>query len=66
MPRGFVRDSISRVCALLFFLSLFAVAWSQPQVKIGDVTWYTDYDQALEIARKENKPLWLHFGENPG
>lgn len=36
------------------------------RVKIGAVTWYTDYDEAMAIAKKANKPLWLHFGENPG
>ena len=36
------------------------------QVKIGGIQWYVDYDAALKIAQKENKPLWVHFGENPG
>ena len=36
------------------------------QVKIGGIQWYVDYDAAQEIAKEENKPLWLHFGENPG
>ncbi|MEM8733117.1 MAG: hypothetical protein AAGG44_02780 [Planctomycetota bacterium] len=36
------------------------------QVKIGGIQWYVDYDAALKIAQKENKPMWLHFGENPG
>ncbi len=36
------------------------------QVKIGGIHWYVDYDAALEIAQQENKPIWLHFGENPG
>lgn len=35
-------------------------------VTIGCITWYVDYDAALAIAKKQNKPLWLHFGENPG
>ncbi len=34
--------------------------------KIGKIVWMTDYDQALIRAKKEKKPLWLHFGENPG
>ena len=35
-------------------------------VKIGNVTWYLDYDAAMKVAKKDKKPLWLHFGENPG
>ena len=26
----------------------------------------TDYDVALRQSRRSGKPLWLHFGENPG
>lgn len=36
------------------------------KVMIGGVEWYVDYDAALKIAQEENKPMWLHFGENPG
>jgi len=36
------------------------------QVLIGDVNWYVDYDAALAIAHEVDKPLWVHFGENPG
>lgn len=39
---------------------------SPKKVKIGGIEWYVDYDVALKIAQKENKPMWLHFGENPG
>lgn len=35
-------------------------------VTIGDVAWHVDYDAAREVARREGKPLWVHFGENPG
>ena len=35
-------------------------------VTIGKVTWYVSYDAALKVAKKAKKPLWLHFGENPG
>ena len=37
-----------------------------PQVRIGGVLWYSDYDAAVAAAKGENKPLWMHFGENPG
>lgn len=35
-------------------------------VRIGGIDWYSDYDQALARAKEVQKPLWLHFGENPG
>lgn len=36
------------------------------RVEIGGVSWYVDYEAAVAIARAEGKPLWVHFGENPG
>jgi len=36
------------------------------QVLIGDIRWYVDYEAAVEIAREQDKALWVHFGENPG
>ena len=36
------------------------------QVEIGEVLWFVDYEAAVEVARREGKPLWVHFGENPG
>lgn len=36
------------------------------QVRIGGILWYVDYDAAVELARKQDKSLWVHFGENPG
>lgn len=35
-------------------------------VQIGEILWYVDYDEAVEVARTEDKPLWVHFGEDPG
>ena len=35
-------------------------------VKIGGINWYVDYDSALQVAKQKKKPMWLHFGENPG
>lgn len=35
-------------------------------VRIGRIDWYVDYDAAMQVARDTAKPLWLHFGENPG
>ena len=36
------------------------------RVTIGSIEWETDYDRALTRAKQTGKPLWLHFGENPG
>ena len=36
------------------------------QVRIGDIDWYEDYAAALAYAKQADKPLWVHFGENPG
>ena len=35
-------------------------------VKIGGIEWHVNYDAALKIAKESKKPVWLHFGENPG
>lgn len=35
-------------------------------VRIGGIDWYEDYDAALVVASRLEKPLWVHFGENPG
>ncbi len=43
-----------------------AEAASAELVRIGEIDWYVDYAQALEVARTEDKALWVHFGENPG
>lgn len=37
-----------------------------PDVTIGSVAWYRDYDTAREVAQRRAKPMWLHFGEHPG
>ena len=42
------------------------VAIKAKTVRIGSIDWFVDYDQALAYAKQTNKPLWLHFGENPG
>jgi hypothetical protein len=35
-------------------------------VRIGDIDWHTDYDVAAAEAVLRDRPLLLHFGENPG
>jgi hypothetical protein len=52
--------------ALLLVILLAATGWADSRVKIGEITWFTDYDEAMAYAREQNKPLWLHFGEDPG
>lgn len=36
------------------------------RVRIGVVDWYVDYGEALRAALELERPLWVHFGENPG
>lgn len=38
----------------------------QGAVKIGRIHWFSDYDRAKAVAKRVGKPLYLHFGENPG
>lgn len=35
-------------------------------VRIGEIDWYVNYEDAMAAARASNRPVWLHFGENPG
>jgi hypothetical protein len=51
---------------LLILLATTASGWAEPTLTIGQIRWYTDYDEALVVARQQKKPLWLHFGEDPG
>ncbi len=58
-------------CTALFFACRSEPAPREPdeelvQVRIGEVDWYVDYDAAAELARSLEKPMWVHFGENPG
>ena len=39
---------------------------ASPTVQIGEILWHVDIDAALEVARAQDKALWMHFGENPG
>lgn len=52
-----------KAALLLLFLACPAGAET---VRIGGIDWHTDYSTAQKLARREHKPLWLHFGENPG
>lgn len=37
-----------------------------PDVQIGAIGWYRDYDVAKALAERTGRPLWVHFGEHPG
>lgn len=64
------KPRIPIVCAAMMILMLIvSLSSSKPMkdsVTIGKIEWRTDYDAALKEARQSKKPLWLHFGENPG
>ena len=48
---------------------LFAQAKTDPEnqsKELGKVTWYRDYDEALEVANNEGKPILILFQEVPG
>jgi len=34
--------------------------------RIGAVDWYLDYDRGRRAALELERPLWVHFGEDPG
>jgi hypothetical protein len=44
----------------------FGAPGAHAKVKIGAITWYSNYDEAMTAARLQHKPVWIHFGENPG
>lgn len=60
------REPRSMRKLVLLLLALSLPSWAEKTVKIGEITWYTDYSQAMAKARELGRPLWLHFGENPG
>jgi len=35
-------------------------------VRIGSIDWYVNYEDAMAEAKRSQRPVWLHFGENPG
>ena len=43
-----------------------ALASDAQTVRIGSIDWYVKYDDALADAKRTHRPVWLHFGENPG
>ncbi len=63
-----------RNAVLILACTLAVGAWAASRslarpdrmVRIGRIDWHTDYETALALARQQGKPLWMHFGENPG
>ncbi|MCO6487895.1 MAG: thioredoxin family protein [Phaeodactylibacter sp.] len=51
---------------LLFFFSCSRSALSNPPEELGKVDWLRDFDQGLERASLEDKPVFLLFQEVPG
>lgn len=56
---------------LILFAFLSSVAQErtnalQQDVELGKVSWYRDYDEAISLAKKENKPVLILFQEVPG
>ncbi|MEZ5055436.1 MAG: VPGUxxT family thioredoxin-like (seleno)protein, type 2 [Saprospiraceae bacterium] len=49
---------------ILLFLIPFS-NYAQPE-ELGDVNWNRDYQKALSLSKKENKPVFILFQEVPG
>ncbi len=53
----------------IFCVMGFAQNRTQPATQaqeLGKVSWYRDFDQALALSRKQNKPVFVLFQEVPG
>ena len=55
----------------LFLLGTIAYAQEQTNgnkqdIELGKVSWYRDYDTALELAKQKDKPVLILFQEVPG
>ncbi len=48
----------------LWLLMLVAVliSPSYQEDKPGKINWVLDYNEALNMAKEEGKPVWLYFG----
>ncbi|MEN8812196.1 MAG: thioredoxin family protein [Candidatus Arcticimaribacter sp.] len=56
-------------CCFIFCVMGFAQNRTQPATQaqeLGKVSWYRDFDQALALSRKQNKPIFVLFQEVPG
>jgi len=56
--------------ALLFSIAQLCQAQNAQQIKqseeLGQVNWHRDFNEALSLSQKENKPIFLFFQEVPG
>lgn len=53
----------------IFCVMGFAQNRTQPATQaqeLGKISWYRDFDQALALSRKQNKPVFVLFQEVPG
>jgi len=50
---------------LFMIIPLFLTA-QNTHTELGDVQWIRDYDKALELSQKNNKPVFILFQEVPG
>lgn len=54
---------------LIFSLMGFAQNRTLPKKQaqeLGKVAWYRDFDQAIVLSKKQNKPVFMLFQEVPG
>ena len=57
------------VYCFIFCVMGFAQNRTQPATQaqeLGKVSWYRDFDQAIALSQKKNKPIFVLFQEVPG
>ncbi|MDG1054249.1 MAG: thioredoxin family protein [Flavobacteriaceae bacterium] len=57
------------VYCFIFCVMGFAQNRTQPATQaqeLGKVSWYRDFDQAIALSQKQNKPIFVLFQEVPG
>ena len=57
------------VYCFIFCVMGFAQNRTQPTTQaqeLGKVSWYRDFDQAIALSQKQNKPIFVLFQEVPG
>ena len=61
-----LKSAIILCMALQFLLPCAAQKPAQKHPELGEVAWLRNYQQAVDQARKSNKPILLLFQEVPG
>lgn len=51
---------------VLFIISLLLNSNTSNPIELGKVNWNRNYDSAIELAKQENKPVFILFQEVPG